>query len=78
MMKEAEAKLEELTGYRLKVEERGGIKLEHILRKSNPWEGNNCNRQKCLLSETKQRTEKCMSQSCMKRSVVYETWCGTC
>ena len=35
----AEEKLGELTGYKLKVVERAGMKLEDLLRKSDPWQG---------------------------------------
>ena len=76
--KDAEMKLEELTGYRLKIEERGGRRLQDILHKSNPWEGVDCERQKCLPCETKNRTGKFSTQSCSKRSSVYETWCANC
>ena len=78
LMREAEAKLEDLTGYRLKVVERGGTKLENILHKSNLWEGKDCQRKNCLLCDTKLKTGKNTRQSCSKRNAVYETWCATC
>ena len=70
--------MEYLTGYRLKIVERAGMKLENILHKSNPWSGENCERKSCLLCETKLKTEKKMSQSCSKRNLTYKTWCHSC
>ena len=67
-----------MSGYGLKVVERGGVKLEDILHKSNPTEGKNCDRENCILCETKLRTGKSVRQSCEKRSAVYETWCEIC
>jgi hypothetical protein len=43
-MREIEVKLKEMTGYKLKIVERGGSKLEDILVKKNPWEGERCGR----------------------------------
>ena len=77
-MRESEIQLEQMTGYRLKIEERGGVKLEDILVKKNPWEGNHCERKRCLLCETKLREEKIKKKSCSKRNLVYKTWCNTC
>ena len=77
-MREEEIVLEKMTGYRLKVVERGGTKLEDILVKKNMWEGEECGRQKCLLCRTKSREEKPSKKSCTKRNSVYRTWCNTC
>ena len=77
-LREAELKLEDLTGYRLKVIERAGTKLEHILHKSDPWSGKLCGRWKCLICNTKKKTGKDLKQNCTTRSAVYETWCNTC
>jgi hypothetical protein len=77
-LREAEMTLEGMTGYRLKIVERGGRRLEDMLHKSDPWEGQLCGRQKCLPCKTKVETGKYSSQSCSKRSAVYETWCVSC
>ena len=74
----AEEKLGELTGYKLKVVERAGMKLEDLLRKSDPWQGSDCYRELCLMCKTKDTTGKNKSQSCTKRSLVYEMWCLEC
>jgi hypothetical protein len=61
-LREAEEKLGSLTGYRLKMVEKAGDKLENLLTKSNPWQGQDCGRQKCLLCHTKQKTGKNLGQ----------------
>ena len=38
-LREAEIRLESLTGYKLKVVERAGSKLEDVLHRSDPWRG---------------------------------------
>ena len=77
-LREAEEKLGETTGYRIKFVEKVGEKLVDILCQSNPWKGNRCNRDKCLLCDTKEETGKGKKQACNTRNITYETWCGTC
>ena len=77
-LREAEVKLEGQTGHRFKIVEHGGRRLEDMLHKADPWEGKLCERPKCLPCKTKTETGKFTSQSCHKRSAVYETWCVTC
>ena len=77
-LRDAEEKLGSITGFRLKLVERAGDKLEDLLTKSNPWQGLDCGRHACLLCQTKQKTDKNMSQDCHTRNLVYETWCMTC
>ena len=48
-LRDSEMKMEELTGYRIKIVERGGTKLVDILHKANPWAGEDCKRESCLL-----------------------------
>ena len=71
-MREAEEKLGELTGYKLKVVERAGTKLEDILHMSDPWQGIDCGRRSCFLCTTKTKTGKNTSQDCYKKLCV---WC---
>ena len=61
-LREAEEKLFSLTGYRLKVVERAGLKLEDLLRQSDPWQGTDCLRESCLLCHTKEKTERIRSR----------------
>ena len=73
-----EEKMEQLTGYRLKIVERGGTKLVDILHKANPWAGEDCKRMGCLLCTTKKMEGKKNGQDCKKRNCVYKTNCITC
>ena len=77
-MREAVEKLGSMTGYRVKLVEKAGDKLEELLTKFNPLQGMDCGRQGCLLCENKLKTEKNKSQDCHTRNLVYETWCITC
>ena len=77
-LRQAEEKLEEITGFRLKIVERAGLKMEDVLHSSNPWRGEDCGRPGCLLCKTKQITGKQKTQCCRKRSLVYEVWCIEC
>ena len=77
-MREAENNMQEMTGFRIKIVERSGTKLEDLLVKADPWKGKDCEREKCLLCLTKKRTGKYTSQDCTRRNIVYETWCMTC
>jgi hypothetical protein len=74
-MREKENELEKLTGYRLKIVEKVGDPLERMIVKNNPWSGQDCDRDGCLLCTTKVKTGKNLDQRCSKRSAVYETWC---
>ena len=52
-MRDAEEKLLEMTGYKMKIVERAGLKLEDILHKADPWQGLDCGRARCMLCLTK-------------------------
>ena len=67
-----------MTGYRIKIVEKVGNKLVDLLHKSDPWAGDNCGRERCLLCETKVKENKMNSQDCHKRNCVYQTYCRTC
>ena len=67
-LREAEENLLHSTGYKLKIVERSGSKLE----------GQECGRQDCMLCSTKNYTGKNKTQECSKRSLVYQTYCITC
>ena len=77
-LRENEESLSNLTGTRIKIVERAGIKLQDLLTTSNPWKGADCGRQNCLLCLTKQITNKNLTQECTRRSLVYETRCLSC
>ena len=67
-LRQAEEKLEELTGYSLKVVERAGSKLVDLLTSSNPWKGKECAREHCLLCKTRDIAGKNRTQD----------WCQEC
>ena len=77
-LREAEGRLEPMTGFRIKVVEEVGEKIKDILHSSNPWRGEDCKREGCWLCRTKLMMDKRKQQDCMKRNLVYETWCETC
>ena len=77
-LREVEADMEKMSGYRVKVVEEAGETIKDILHSSNPWRGENCGRTNCWLCRTKEMTGKGKHQDCTKRSLVYETWCETC
>ena len=61
-LREAEEKLESRTGYRLKMVERAGAKLEDLLYTSDPWRGKDCGRELCMLCSSKEKTGKLKKQ----------------
>ena len=65
-----EENLFNLTRTRVKIVERAGVKLQDLLRTSNPWKGADCGRQNCLICLTKQLTDKNLRQECTRRSLV--------
>jgi hypothetical protein len=77
-MRENEEKMEKKTGYRLKIVEKGGTKLIDLLHKANPWAGQDCSRDRCMLCISKNGEDKRNTQDCKKRNCMYETNCWTC
>ena len=77
-LRDNEQKMEQQTGYRIKIVERGGMKLVDILHKANHWAGQDCDREGCLLCKTKREEGLTNSQDCKKRNCIYETICLTC
>ena len=77
-LRESEEQLKQMTGYRIKIVEKVGNKLVDLLHKSDPWAGDNCGRERCLLCETKVKENKVNTQDCHKRNCVYQTYCRTC
>ena len=77
-LRENEENLAKITQTKVKIVERTGTQLQHLLTRSNPWKGIDCTRKNCLLCFTKNKTEKNMRQDCHQRNIVYETRCMTC
>ena len=69
------------TRMNIKVVERAGDKLMDLLCKSNPWDGEDCERPNCFTCETALKygeKEKIDLKNCRQRSIIYQTWCQTC
>ena len=77
-LRENEEQMEKMSGYRMKIVEKGGTKLVDMLHKANPWAGEECGRRGCLLCATKKELGLTNSQDCKRRNCVYETTCITC
>ena len=52
-LRDNEEKMEHLTGYRIKIVEKGGTKLVDLLDKSNSWAGQDCGREGCLMCKSR-------------------------
>ena len=52
-LREDEADMEKITGYKIKIVEEAGEKVRDILHSSNPWRGDDCGREGCWLCRTK-------------------------
>ena len=74
-LREAEMKISNLTGDRIKIVEKAGIKLESRLHKSNPWSGGGCSRKGCLVCR---QGEEGKSGDCRRRNILYRTTCLEC
>ena len=59
------------TGWRIKIVERAGTKIMDILHKSDPWQGEDCERDKCSLCSMKIILGKPDRQDWKKRCIVY-------
>ena len=69
-LRENEEKMEQMSGYRMKIVEKGGTKLVDVLHKATPWAGEQCGRNRCLLCTTKAEAGNTNSQDCRRRNVV--------
>ena len=75
MLRQEEAHLSKVTGYRVKYVEKSGQNLGSKLVRSNPWSGSGMDfgRLGCLLCKTKTETGKNLNQSCSKMNLKYQT-----
>ena len=67
-------RLEQVTGFEIKVVEMGGSKLQHLLPNTNPWSGAKCGRDECVTCG--QGGEKL--PNCFQRNLLYESKCMEC
>ena len=49
-LRQSEEKMSPFTNWRIKFVERAGVKVQDMLHTSNPWQGADCGREKCLLA----------------------------
>ena len=73
-LKAADKKISEITGDKLRIVERAGLKLSSLLHRSDPWAGQKCSDQQCLIC-TNPHNKKF---DCSKRNIVYKSVCLTC
>ena len=66
--------MEGMLGYTIKIQEKAGSKLQHILSNTDPWSGSQCGRVDCTTCS--QDREKL--PDCTKRNLVYESRCAVC
>ena len=69
-----ESKITAVTGDRVKLVERSGTKLRHLLVSSDPWSNIKCGDKQCLICNNPLNT----SFNCRKRNVSYKTYCLKC
>ena len=67
-----------MPGIKIQIVEKVGTELVDIFHKLDPWQGQDCGREKCPLLRTKVQKEKLERQNCTHRNHVYETWCINC
>ena len=77
-LRKVEDVMETLSGMRMKVVEKARIQLKRILVKTNPWAGTDCQRDACLICQTREETGVGKGKPCHKRNVIYQTLCELC
>ena len=63
-----------MLGFKIKIQEKGGTKIQDVLSNKNLWTGEKCGREEC--TPCGQNLEK--TQDCTVRNIVYESRCGLC
>ena len=71
-MKETEAQNHQGRKIRFKIVEKGGVTLEKILRRSNPWSSENCGRADCFPCKGGE------GGSCWREGITYTLFCVEC
>ena len=67
--------LAKITGYRVKIVERGGTMVKRVVHKSNLWSGKDCDREDCPICS---QEGDLGDQDCLKRNILYQTSCLEC
>ena len=71
-MREAEAKNHQGRKIRFKIVEKGGVTLENLLRRSNPWSAESCGRPDCFPCQGER------GGMCWREGVTYTLYCQEC
>ena len=74
LLKAKEAEIGKVTCHRVRIVQRNGERLEHLLTKSDPFGDSKCSKESCLLCLTSEK-EKGM---CKKTNMVYKIECLVC
>ena len=73
-LRKEEEVLAQVTGYKVKIVERSGKMLKRILHRSNPWAGEDCQREDCSVCQGAEEN----SGDCKRRNITYKTTCLEC
>ena len=76
-LRDEENKMAEVTGYKIRIVEKGGDRLDRMLIQADLEEGADCQRDDCRLCESKVITGK-TKQSCTRRNLTYRAECLFC
>ena len=74
LLKKKEKELEMFSTHRVRIIERNGERLEHILTKPDPFGEDKCEKMDCLLCQTNEKEKG----TCKKTNVVYKIECRLC
>ena len=74
LLQEVEDRIANITGYRVRMVELSGSKLCHLLPNTNPWSGQDCDRDDCV--PCGQGGERQLD--CKRRNILYESECMIC
>ena len=72
-LRQLEQRLSEVTGWRVKIVERGGTTIKQVLPNTNPWAGAVCGKSDCVSCRSNKPVK-----DCSKRSILYQNQCLTC
>ena len=75
-LREVESEMAGLTGYRIRLVEKNGVKLENLLVKRDPYVGWDCERSDCTCCKAKQGRNQ--RDNCNKQNVLYVARCYLC
>ena len=74
LLKQKEEEVGRITTHRIRIVEKNGEKLEHILTKPDPFGEEKCEKETCLLCLTDEKEKG----KCKKKNIVYKIECKLC